>query len=73
MYEYLFDRWGPKEWVLAECTTGYVYALEVYKGSRFEAAASEKGLGFDVVTRLLQPLYHKGHHVILDNFFTRYN
>ena len=65
------NRWGAKEWVLAESQTGYVYSLEVYRGARFEPRHSEHGLGYDVTTALLQPLYDKGHHVTLDNFYTR--
>lgn len=62
-------KWGIKLWALAESSTGYIQAVDVYTGR------SERGdlsLSESVVLRLLEiaQLFQQGYHVFVDNFFS---
>ena len=59
-------RFGLKVWGLREVQTGYTVYFEVFRGS---VTASEHGVTFDLVMRLLSQadLLYRGHHVGLDN------
>jgi hypothetical protein len=59
---------GIKIWVLAECSTGYVYNFEVYQGKGKE---SETGQAKRVVNHLITPLQqHRWHIIGMDGFFS---
>lgn len=67
-------RWGIKLWMLCDATTHYCINFFVYKGAKGteKDLVSTKGLGFTVVTKLLEmgDFLNKGYHVYADNFFT---
>lgn len=59
---------GIKIWVLAECSTGYVYNFEVYEG---KGEDSEVGQASRVVNHLIAPLQQQRWHIIgMDGFFS---
>ncbi|XP_067661397.1 piggyBac transposable element-derived protein 4-like [Haliotis asinina] len=61
-------KWGIKSWGLADSRTGYMWNWQIYTGR--QEGGRPHGLTYEVVTSLCQPLYGKGHHVYMDNFFT---
>ena len=62
-------KWGINTWTLAESETGYVYNWSIYEGKQREGN-TDVGLTHRVVTNLLEPVYERGHHVYMDNYFT---
>ena len=59
---------GFKVWVLAECTTGYLYTFDIYTG---KGKRSEAGQAMRVVKQLVSDLYVHCHHVVCtDGFFS---
>ncbi len=60
-------KWGFKLWVLAYSETGYTWNFNVYRGKEGETVSSN-GLGFDVVTNLVDGLENQGFVVYTDNF-----
>lgn len=63
-------KWGIKLWVLADSANGYTCDFNVYIGKNTEQPPSQNGLGYDVVTRLIQPYTKQGYHLYFDNFYT---
>ncbi|KXJ06058.1 PiggyBac transposable element-derived protein 4 [Exaiptasia diaphana] len=63
-------KWGIKLWVLADSANGYTYDFDVYIGKNVNGPASENGLGYDVVRKLVTPLVNQGYHIYFDNFYT---
>ena len=63
-------KWGIKLWVLADSLNGYTCDFEVYTGKNTAYPLSEKGLGYDVVIRLTEPLLNQGYHLFFDNSYT---
>ena len=61
-------KWGLNCWNLAESKTGYIWNSELYQGKTNNQ--TEVGMTSRVVKSLCQPLYNKGHHIYMDNFFT---
>ena len=61
-------KWGLNVWTLAD-QDGYVYNWDLYAGKK-RGGAVEHGLTYDVVTKLCCPIYNKGHHVYMDNYFS---
>lgn len=59
---------GIKVWMRCDSETEYLTDFSIYLG-RGEAA-SENGLGYNVVTNLPRDIQGKNHHVFLDNYFT---
>ena len=49
--------------VLANSKNGYI-------GKGAASDTSKKGLGYDVVMKLMQPYLGQGYHLHLDNFYT---
>jgi hypothetical protein len=57
--QYIRDKptkWGIKLWVVADSLNGYTYDFNIYAGKVAGQVASVNGLGFDVLTKLMQPL-----------------
>ena len=61
-------RFGIKVWVNSEAKTGYVLDFQVYTGAKDDPI--KKGLGYCVVTDLMEQYQGKGHCVFVDNFYT---
>ncbi|UYV73243.1 hypothetical protein LAZ67_10002324 [Cordylochernes scorpioides] len=62
-------RFGIKLWMVCESETGYCLQFEPYKG---KLGQIHKSLSYDVPMKLLtnSNLLNKGHHIVVDNFFT---
>jgi len=63
-------RWGIKLWVLADSSNGYPVDFDVYIGKVEKQNVSAKGLGYDVVMKLMDSYFHQGYHLYVDNFYT---
>ena len=63
-------RWGIKLWVLADSSNGYTIDFNVYIGKVAGQEISANGLGYDVVMKLMNPYFHQGYHLYVDNFYT---
>ncbi|XP_015774285.1 PREDICTED: piggyBac transposable element-derived protein 4-like [Acropora digitifera] len=63
-------RWGIKLWVLADSSNGYTIDFNVYVGKAEGRNVSAKGLGYDVVMKLMDPYFNQGYHLYVDNFYT---
>ncbi|CAG2247875.1 unnamed protein product [Mytilus edulis] len=63
-------QWGAKIWVLSESDTGYTEQLQLYFGRRNRQQPYPHGVGYSVVTELVEPHYNKFHHVTTDSLFT---
>ena len=63
-------RWGIKFWVLADSSNGYTVDFDVYVGKVEGQNVSAKGLGHDVVMKLMDSYFHQGYHLYVDNFYT---
>jgi len=63
-------RYGLKVWCLVSNPSRYIYNLQVYLDSN---GTFEHGLGARVVNQLVRGMSHKGHCVVVDNFFTSPN
>ncbi|XP_067045430.1 piggyBac transposable element-derived protein 4-like isoform X2 [Acropora muricata] len=63
-------RWGIKLWVLADSSNGYTIDFNVYVGKAEGRNVSAKGLGYDVVMKLMEPYFNQGYHLYVDNFYT---
>ena len=61
-------KWGYKYWVLAD-PTGYTVDFNVYYGAD-TSPRSGKGLGYDVVSTLVEPFRFQGYQVFCDNFYS---
>lgn len=61
-------KFGIKVWVNSEAKTGYVLNFQIYTGS--ENRTQGKGLAYRVVMDLMEPYFHKGHCLFVDNFYT---
>lgn len=57
-----------KVFVLAEAESGLVLRYEIYSGKAAEP--SEHGATYDIVMKLLQEFFDKGHHVYMDNYYS---
>lgn len=69
--QYIKDKptkWGFKFWVLADSASGYTWNFSLYTGR--EETKTDKGLGYDVVMKLIRPLFEKGYKLFCDNFYT---
>ncbi len=60
-------KWGFKFWIIAD-TTGYTLDFDLYVGKA--VTASDKGLSYDVVMKLIQPFAFQGYKLYFDNFYT---
>ena len=63
-------RWGIKLWVLADSSNGYTIDFNVYIGKVAGQEVSANGLGYDVIMKLMNPYFHQGYHLYVDNFYT---
>ena len=71
--QYIKDRstkWGIKLWVLADSSNGYTVDFNVYIGKEAGLTVSAKGLGYDVVMKLIRHFLNQGYHLFVDNFYT---
>ena len=71
--QYIKDKptkWGIKLWVLADSSNGYTVDFNVYIGKAAGRQVSANGLGYDVVMKLMAPLFNQGYHLYVDNFYT---
>lgn len=62
-------KYGIKVWMATDSSNGYGLNFDVYLGME----ANQRriyGLGYDVVTKLIQPYMNKNHHIYFDNFFS---
>ena len=59
---------GIKVWMCSVPGLGYTSTFDVYTGKG--ASISEKGLSYDVVTKLVQSFYRTFRCVVFDNLFT---
>ena len=63
-------RWRIKVWVLADSSNGYTIDFNVYIGKVAGQDVSANGLGYDVVMKVMNPYFHQGYHLYVDNFYT---
>ena len=70
-------KYGLKAWALCDARSGYVYNWELYTGragANGDASVSNVNIistkNRDIVMRVCRPVYHKGHHLYMDSFFT---
>lgn len=65
-------RFGIKLWCLCDASSAYTVFFEVYKGSVDPQDRQEEGMTYNLVMRLMEKsaLFHRGHHLGLDNYFT---
>ena len=65
-------RFGLKLWCLCDASSGYTSVFEVYKGAEGIGDRQVEGMTYTLVMRLMEKagLFHKGHHLGLDNYFT---
>lgn len=62
-------RWGFKVWMLVDCATNYVAALDVYTGRKDDERRS--GAAAEVVLKLVNRLEPLSRHVVsMDNYFS---
>ncbi len=61
-------KWGLNAWTLAESKTGYVFNWDIYAGKT--AANDPRGMTFGVVADIARPVYARGHHIYMDNYFS---
>lgn len=61
---------GLRIWMLCTCDNGYVYNFEVHCGRNDKIPCSGYGLGYDVVSHLIQVLQQPYHHIYFNGFFT---
>ena len=59
-------KWGFKAFILADCQTGYTYAMKIYTGSN---GTRNQNLAHNVVLELLEGLGNKGHHLYFDSYY----
>ena len=62
-------KWGINAWTLAESKSGYVYNWDLYTGKPRDGA-QEMGMTHRVVRELVEPIFDRGRHVYMDNYFT---
>ena len=55
---------------MADSLNGYTCDFDVYIGRHAGHQVSDKGLGYDVVMKLVTPLMNQGYHLYFDNFYT---
>ena len=51
---------GIKPWVLADSSNGYTVDFRVYIGRAAAGEASDHGLAYDIVVKLMQPYFNRG-------------
>jgi len=61
---------GIKLWVLADSSNGYTVDFDIYIGRAAGRNVSKHGLGYDVVTKLIERFLNQGCHLFVDNFYT---
>ena len=70
------QKWGIKIWYLADAMFQYVCDFDIYSGASHyflddeNGKMVEGGQGIEVVDNLVSSLAHRGHLVIMDNFFS---
>jgi len=62
-------KYGIKVWMAADSSNGYVFNFDTYLG-KDPSRPLVHGLGYHVVTKLVQPVMNRNHHVYFDNFFS---
>jgi hypothetical protein len=62
-------KWGIKLWAAADSYNGYTCDFEIYTGKK-SRDSSQHGLGYDVLTCLIDKYFDQGYHVYFDNFYT---
>jgi hypothetical protein len=64
-------RFGIKVWCLASSHSRFISRIEVYEGKG--TGLGPHGLGYHVVSRLIEGLDGRGHVVVVDNLFASVN
>lgn len=59
-----------KLWVLPDSEKRYTVDFNAYIGKYAAKDTSEHELGYDVVTKPMDPYLDQGYHMYLDNFYT---
>ncbi|KAK3701238.1 hypothetical protein QZH41_003200 [Actinostola sp. cb2023] len=62
-------KYGIKVWMAADSSNGFVLDFNFYLGKEAGPALIH-GLGYRVVTKLIQPFMNRNHHIFFDNYFT---
>ena len=63
IHQYIKDKptkLGIKPWVLADSSNGYTVDFKVYIGRAAAGEASDHGLAYDIVVKLMQPYFNRG-------------
>jgi hypothetical protein len=69
------DKFGVKIWMICDLESKYVLNLRPYLGACLQEHDSQGSdlLGENIVKRLSEFCYFKGHNITCDNYFTTYN
>lgn len=63
-------QYGIKVYATACSVTRYLWNFEIYLGAQTEPSTDDQLLGAQVVLRLTDDLSHRGHCIVVDNYFT---
>ncbi|XP_067950223.1 piggyBac transposable element-derived protein 4-like [Watersipora subatra] len=63
-------QWGPKMYILAESSTGYVHRSVFHLPKKYQPPQSQKGQPYDVCMKLMDGHFNKGHRLGVDNYYT---
>ena len=63
-------KWGVKVWVCSDSVNGYICSFKIYTGKDSTGSPHSNGLGYAVVTSLVEKYENKGYVVYTDNFYT---
>ncbi|GFO12878.1 PiggyBac transposase uribo2 [Plakobranchus ocellatus] len=65
-------RFGIKLWCLCDSTSSYTSSLKSLKGAADSGDRQAEGMTYTLVLRMMEVagLFHRGHHLGLDNYFT---
>ena len=67
-------KWGIKVWMLADSTSGYNYAFELYAGRDADLdSLTHVGKVSGIVLKLARSLFSKGYVIFMDRFYTSPN
>lgn len=64
------NRFGMKLFMIVDCKTGFVLGFVVYTGADTNYQKFDLGVTGDIVAHFLQPYFHKGHVIYIDNWYT---
>ncbi|XP_066590831.1 piggyBac transposable element-derived protein 4-like [Prorops nasuta] len=64
------NRFGIKMFELVDCKSGFLIDFIVYTGSTTDFKKCGLGISGDIVAHFLEPYYHKGHVIYIDNWYS---